>query len=218
VDVVADTRAVLEHIGADRCFVAGWSGGGPHALACAARLEEAAAALVIAGVAPFEADGLDWLAGMGEENVTEFNAVRAGLEELRAYLVKEREGLEDLTVQVLIASMETLLPEIDRALLTDEFGQDMVAAYRAALKVGVDGWLEDDLAFVDPWGFDLTEIAIPTMIWQGSADLMVPHEHGRWLAAHLPDASAHLMEGEGHLSIGVGAMEEMLDELADAAH
>lgn len=216
VDVVADTRAVLDHIDADRCLVAGWSGGGPHALACAARLDEAAAALVIAGVAPYKADGLDWLTGMGEENVTEIAAVRAGEEQLRAYLDKEREGLEHLTVQGLISSMDTLLPEVDRALLTDEFGQDMVAEYQEALRIGVDGWLEDDIAFVAPWGFDLNEIAIPTMLWQGSADLMVPYAHRRWLAAHLPGASVHLMEGEGHLSIGVSAMERMPDELVDA--
>ena len=216
VDVVADTRAVLDHIDADRCLVAGWSGGGPHALACAARLDEAAATLVFAGVAPYEADGLDWLAGMGEENVTEFGAVRAGEEQLRAYLDKEREGLQHLTVQGLISSMDTLLPAVDRALLTDEFGQDMVAEYQEALRIGVDGWLEDDIAFVEPWGFDLDEIAVPTMLWQGSADLMVPCAHGRWLAAHLPDPSVHLVDGDGHLSIAVGAMERMLDELVDA--
>ena len=215
VDVVSDSRAVLEHLGADRCLVAGWSGGGPHALACAARLEEAAAALVIAGVAPYDAEGLDWLAGMGEENVTEFGAVLAGEEQLRAYLEAERGGYEDLTVEGLIASMESLLPDVDRVLLTDEFGQDMLAGFKDGLRLGVEGWLEDDFAFAEPWGFDLTEIAIPTMIWQGSADLMVPYEHGRWLAAHLPNASVHLEQDEGHLSIGLGAMDRMLDELVD---
>jgi pimeloyl-ACP methyl ester carboxylesterase len=78
VDVVADTRAVLAAIGADRCLVAGWSGGGPHALACGARLTAAAGVLVIAGVAPYEADGLDWMAGMGEENVAEYSVVLKG--------------------------------------------------------------------------------------------------------------------------------------------
>ena len=56
VDVVADTRAVLDALGVARCYVAGWSGGGPHALACGARLAERVdAVLVIAGVAPYQA-------------------------------------------------------------------------------------------------------------------------------------------------------------------
>jgi pimeloyl-ACP methyl ester carboxylesterase len=217
VDVVVDTRVVLDHIGADRCVVAGWSGGGPHALACAARLDQAVSALIIAGVAPYDAEGLDWLAGMGEENVTEFGAALEGEERLRAHLDEEREGYADLTVESLIGSMESLLPPVDRALLTDEFGQDMVDGFREALAVGVDGWLEDDMAFALPWGFELTEVSIPTMVWQGSADLMVPYEHGRWLAAHVPGATVHLEEDEGHLSIGVGAMDRMLDELVAAA-
>src|SRR6516165_12664188 len=72
VDVAADTAAVLAVIGADRCLVAGWSGGGPHALACGARLGATSAVLVIASVAPYGVAGLDWMAGMGEENVVEF--------------------------------------------------------------------------------------------------------------------------------------------------
>ena len=109
-----------------------------------------------------------------------------------------------------------LLPEADKAVLTGEFSEDMVAGLREALRVGVDGWLDDDLAFARPWGFDLAEISVPTMIWQGSEDLMVPFGHGRWLAAHVPAAAAHLREGEGHLSVGIGAMEAMLDELVAA--
>jgi pimeloyl-ACP methyl ester carboxylesterase len=74
VDVAADAAAVLAAIGAGRCLIAGWSGGVPHALACGARLGAAVAVLVIAGAAPYEAGGLDWMAGMGEENVVEFSA------------------------------------------------------------------------------------------------------------------------------------------------
>jgi pimeloyl-ACP methyl ester carboxylesterase len=113
--------------------------------------------------------------------------------------------------------MDTLLPAVDRAVLTGEFGEDMVSSFHEAMRAGVEGWLEDDLAFSQAWGFDLAEISVPVMIWQGSADLMVPFGHGQWLAAHMPDASAHLEEGEGHLSIGIGALDRMLDELVSAA-
>ena len=77
----------------------------------------------------------------------------------------------------------------------------------------VDGWLDDDLAFVRPWGFAPSDVTVPTYLWQGSDDLMVPFAHGEWLAERIPGVTAHLEQGEGHLSIGLGAMERMFDEL-----
>jgi pimeloyl-ACP methyl ester carboxylesterase len=218
VDVAADTAVVLAAVGADRCLIAGWSGGGPHALACGARLGATAAVLVIAGVAPYQAaDGLDWMAGMGEENIAEFSAALHGEDRLRPYLLAAREQLKAATAADLVASLDTLLPDVDRAVLTGEFGEDLAASFHEALRTGVEGWFEDDMAFTRSWGFELAEISVPTMIWQGSADLMVPYAHGRWLASQLPAASAHLEEGEGHLSVGLGAVDRMLDELLSAA-
>jgi pimeloyl-ACP methyl ester carboxylesterase len=217
VDVTADTAVVLAAVGADRCLVAGWSGGGPHALACAARLGATAAVLVIAGLAPYPAQGLDWMAGMGEENIVEFSAALDGEDRLRSYLLGQREQLKAATAADIVASLDTVLPDVDRALLTGEFGEDLAAGFHEAMRAGVEGWLEDDLAFAGPWGFELAEISVPTMIWQGIADLMVPFAHGRWLASQLPGASAHLEQGEGHLSVGLGALDRMLDELVGAA-
>ena len=216
VDVVADTAAVLASIGAERCLVAGWSGGGPHALACGARLEATTAVLVIAGIAPYGAEGLDWMSGMGEETVVEFSAAARGEDELRPHLLAEREQLKDITAGDLVSSMQTLLPDVDKAVLTGEFGEDLAASFREALRTGVEGYLDDELAFTSPWGFGLDEISAPVMIWQGSADLMVPFSHGQWLASQLPGASAHLEAGEGHLSVGLGALDRMLDELVNA--
>jgi pimeloyl-ACP methyl ester carboxylesterase len=217
VDVVADIDAVLAALGAERCLTMGWSGGGPHSLACGARLPAAAAVLVVAGVAPYGADGLDWMAGMGEDNVVEFSAALRGAGQLRPHLLQQSELLKNIRAADIVASMESLLPDVDRAALTGEFGEDMAAGIREALRTGVDGWLDDDLAFAKPWGFSLAEISVPTMIWQGSADLMVPFAHGQWLASRLPAAAAHLEEGEGHLSVGLGQLDAMLDELVKAA-
>jgi pimeloyl-ACP methyl ester carboxylesterase len=216
VDVAADTAAVLASIGAERCLVAGWSGGGPHALACGARLDAARAVLVIAGIAPYGAEGLDWMSGMGEENVVEFSAAVHGEDELRPHLLGEREQLKDITAADIASSMQTLLPDVDKAVLTGEFGEDLAASFREAVRTGVEGYLDDELAFTSPWGFGLDEISAPVMIWQGSADLMVPFSHGQWLASRLPGAAAHLEEGEGHLSVGLGALDRMLDELVTA--
>jgi pimeloyl-ACP methyl ester carboxylesterase len=217
VDVVADTDAVLAALGATRCLTMGWSGGGPHTLSCGARLGAAAAVLVVAGVAPYEADGLDWMAGMGEDNIVEFSAALRGEDQLRQYLSPQGELLRDVAAADIVASMESLLPDVDRAALTGEFGEDIAASFREAVSTGVDGWLDDDLAFAKPWGFSLAEISVPVMIWQGSADLMVPFAHGQWLASRLPAAAAHLDEGEGHLSVGLGKLDIMLDELVKAA-
>jgi pimeloyl-ACP methyl ester carboxylesterase len=197
--------------------VAGWSGGGPHALACAARLDAAAAALVIAGVAPYGVEDLDWSSGMGQDNIDEFSAALAGTDTLAPYLWEQHEHLKDIAASDIVASLTSLLPDIDRAVLTGELAQDLASSFQEGLKNGINGWLDDDLAFVARWGFDLAEIRKPVTLWQGSADLMVPFAHGQWLAARLPTASVHLEQGEGHLSIGVGAIDRMLDELIEIA-
>jgi pimeloyl-ACP methyl ester carboxylesterase len=213
-DVAADVAAILDQLDAPRCLVAGWSGGGPHALATAALLpDRVAGALVIAGVAPWDADGLDFLAGMGAQNIDEFGLAVRGETAVRPGLEAEAVALRQATVADLVKGMETLLPDVDRAVLTDEYGADLAANFAEALRLSVDGWLDDDLAFVRPWGFSLADIAVPTFVWQGSEDLMVPFTHGQWLAGHIPGVTAHLESGEGHLSIGVGAMGAMLDEL-----
>lgn len=213
VDVVADIDELLDAIAATECLVAGWSGGGPHALACAARLTRARGALVIAGVAPYEADGLDWMAGMGEDNVEEFGAALEGPDVLGPFLGAVAPHMREVTVEGIVESFASLLPPVDLGVLTDEFGQDMAASFHEAARVGIDGWMDDDLAFVKPWGFALDEIGVPVTLWQGSDDLMVPFTHGEWLATHVPGVDAHLIQGEGHLSIALGALDPMFDAL-----
>jgi pimeloyl-ACP methyl ester carboxylesterase len=213
--VVDDMEQVLDHLGADRCVTAGWSGGGPHALAMAALLPaRTAGALLIASVAPYEAEGLDFMDGMGEANVEEFGAAVAGEPQLRANLEMQAAGLRDADGAGVVEALATVLPEVDRAVLTDEFGDWLAANIREGLRNGIEGWLADDLAFARPWGFDLGSVQVPTMLWQGSEDLMVPFAHGVWLADHVAGVTPHLLRGEGHLSIGVGALDTMVEELA----
>lgn len=213
-DVVPDMTQVLDHLGVQRCVTAGHSGGGPHALAMGALLpDRVAGVLSIAGVAPFQADGLEFLDGMGQENLEEFGLALDGEAALRPWLEAQAEALRDIDVAGMIESMSNLLPQVDRDHLSGEYGEDLLAGFGEALRVSVDGWLDDDLAFTRPWGFDPTRISVPVAIWQGSADLMVPFAHGEWLARAVPKASVHLVEGEGHLSIAVGSLDEMLAEL-----
>jgi pimeloyl-ACP methyl ester carboxylesterase len=213
-DEVDDALAVLDHLGVDDCVVAGWSGGGPHALACGAlAADRVRGVLCIAGVAPYDAEGLVFLDGMGEENHDEFGAAVAGEGALRPYLDAQRPELLAITADQITEQMATLLPPVDRTSLTGEFGDFLAEEFRQAVSVSVDGWLDDDLAFTRPWGFELAAISVPTYVWQGSEDLMVPFAHGGWLAEHIPSVVAHLEPDEGHLSIGIGAMGRMLDEL-----
>ena len=77
----------------------------------------------------------------------------------------------------------------------------MHATIAGGIAPGVDGWVDDDLAFVKPWGFDIGAITVPVSVWQGDRDLMVPGVHGRWLSANVAGAEAHLLEQEGHLTL-----------------
>lgn len=212
-DAATDTAAILDELGLDRFVTIGWSGGGPHALACAALLPDRCdGAASLAGVAPFDAEGLDFLAGMGPENVEEFEAAVRSRTELEAFLEQFSDQLSKVTGEEIGASLGGLVDDVDRAALTGELAKTMARMLRRALSTGIAGWLDDDLAFVRPWGFDLSEITVPVAIWQGAHDRMVPFSHGEWLAAHVPGARVHLYEDEGHISL-VGQLPRILDDL-----
>ena len=215
---VADIAAVLETLGHDEFVTVGWSGGGPHALACGALLADRCRAVAtIAGVAPYPADGLDWLAGMGEENVQEFTRALAGEASLRPGLMELLPRFQEVTGPHVADALGGLVSPVDKASLTDDFAENTAATFRRALSRGIEGWLEDSLAFVKPWGFELAEIRVPVTIWQGGQDRMVPFAHGQWLAQHIPGATARLLPDEGHLSLAVGSLDEIFGELVEAA-
>jgi pimeloyl-ACP methyl ester carboxylesterase len=201
-DVAADTAAIADALGADRFRTWGTSGGGPHALACAALLpERVLAAASLAGVAPYDAVGLDWLSGMGQANVEEFAAAVDGEQALRGYLAAEREGILASTPETIAAALESLLPPVDAELLTGDWAEYLHELAGDGLRYDFSGWLDDDLAFVREWGFDLADVSVPVLLMQGALDLMVPMAHGRWLADHLPAADVVLSSDDGHLTL-----------------
>jgi pimeloyl-ACP methyl ester carboxylesterase len=219
-DAAADAAAILDHIGAGPFVTAGWSGGGPHALACAALLPgRCLAAATIAGVAPYGGDGLDRLDGMGPENVQEFAAATAGEAALAGMLKEGSDALREITAADLAAGLGGLLSEADNAVISGDFAEYLAASFRAAVTTGTAGWRDDDLAFVRDWGFPLggDGAGAPVTIWQGGQDRMVPYAHGAWLAGHLPGARAHLLPGEGHLSLAVNAFDQVLADILDLA-
>lgn len=215
--VAADAAELLDSLAVDSAYVLGWSGGGPHALACAALLPTRVRGVAtIAGVAPFGEPDLDFLAGMGEDNVDEFGAALQGEDALRRLLDSLRPGLVQATGDTIRQELLGLLPAVDLEALTGEFADDLAAGMADALRSGVDGWLDDDLAFTRPWGFPFGALeGMRVDLWQGDQDLMVPFAHGQWLGSRVPGARSHLLAGEGHLSVTVGLVGSILDALLE---
>jgi pimeloyl-ACP methyl ester carboxylesterase len=213
-DCVADTLAIVEQLGAGRFYTVGWSGGGPHALACAALLgDRVLACASIAGVGPFGATGLDFLAGMGRENHAEYGAALAGPSELQAYLEREAQALAKVTGDQVAAALGDLVSPVDVRAITGNFAAYLATTFRRSVSTGIWGWFDDDLAFTRPWGFDLDDIGVPVVVWQGGQDRMVPFAHGQWLATHVPGAHPRLLSEEGHLSIGIASFGQIVDDL-----
>ena len=213
-DCAQDVSAIADALGAERVLVIGASGGGPHALASAALLgERVRATATLGSVAPWDAEGLDWLAGMGQENLEEFGAALAGEEQLRSYLESEGAQLAHATGPELFAALGDLVSEPDRAALTGDYAEYLAGCVKAALEGGVWGWFDDDIAFTRPWGFGLGAIATPVTIWQGEQDRFVPSAHGQWLGQHVGSARLELRPEHGHLSLDLDAYGEVLDDL-----
>jgi pimeloyl-ACP methyl ester carboxylesterase len=205
-----DVAAILDALGVGHFATYGFSGGGPHALACAALLpDRCAAALTVAGVGPADAPGLDFLAGMGEGNQLEFAKVREGREALSEFCRDEARGLLQARPEQLADALRPHLSEVDARALTGEFAEFLTGAMQRGLRGGVEGWVDDDLAFMAAWGFDVGAIAVPAAVWQGEQDLMVPPDHARWLGEHVAGAELAILRGEGHLSLQVARIGDV---------
>lgn len=195
-----DVRTLADHLGLGRFAVFGVSGGGPHALACAALISaRVTRAGVMVGAAPSDDPEFDFTAGMAEVNVTEFGAAREGADALAAVLapwIEQSTHDPDGTIDALAVE----LPEYDRDVVSRP---DVRAEFRASLvesvRQGARGWIDDDLAFAAPWGFELADMRVPTRLWQGEQDVLVPRSHGEYLARRIPGATFELVPGAGHL-------------------
>lgn len=215
-DCTGDVRAICEALDVDRIGVWGISGGGPHALACAALLPDlVAAAASLASPAPYESEGLDYFAGMGQDNVDDIKLVLADEDAARVKLEQDREQHLAISAADLTESLQTLLTATDAAMLDGPLADYFVAAARDGLAPGAQGWWDDGIAQIRPWGFQLTDIAIPVLLLHGREDMFVPFGHGQWLAAHIPAVEARLLDDDGHLTLlanRVGEVHAWLEE------
>jgi pimeloyl-ACP methyl ester carboxylesterase len=193
----ADVASIADALGIGQFAVMGHSGGGPHALACAALLPERVLAAVSgAGLAPFGADGLDWFAGLNPGGEAELRAATRGRAELESCLATAEFDPEMFT-------------PADHAALEGPWSW-FESVVGPAIASGLGPMVDDDLAYVSPWGCDPREIRQPVLLLHGDQDRMVPSSHGEWLAAHCPTAELWLRPGDGHISVlsaGVAALD-----------
>ena len=214
VSVNSDIAEVLDHFSIDSFVAVGWSGGGPHALASTLD-PRCKSAVVLAGVGMYDQPDLDFLAGMGEENVDEFGHALKGEVELSNWMDANAESLKTITGEELRNSAGSLFSKSDySAMQRKDYSDSLAEAFRLSLQVSYSGWIDDDIAFTSEWGFNLDEVKIPVAIFQGDEDLMVPGSHGRWLHERLPSSTLRMLKGEGHLSFFSASQDEILEFLA----
>ncbi len=208
----ADVADLADTLGIERFAVVGRSGGGPHALACAALLSERvvrAAALV--SVAPRDLMGESWFEDMNEHNADRYRMAERGLEEYAAY-VRDSMNRSRQDPDTFVPYAE--LPKADKVVISDYGIKTMMFDnFAEGLRTSIDGWIDDNLAFVEPWGFDPSAIAVPVWLWHGTEDGYSPVEHSRWLAKAISGSELVLGHGRAHL----GALVELRRALRWAA-
>ncbi|MEU0568848.1 alpha/beta hydrolase [Nonomuraea sp. NPDC005983] len=188
VDGAEDVAAVADALDLDRFPVYGVSGGGPHALAFAALHPERVTRVAsLAALAPRDAAGLDWTAGMMAGNVRSAAVALQDRDAMAAHLGGD-------------SSAPPQLPPSEAAVLTrPEIAAMLAAAYAEAVRPGIDGWVDDVMAlFGTPWGFDPASISVPVRLWHGELDTVVPVAHARWLGARIPGADLIVRQDAGH--------------------
>jgi pimeloyl-ACP methyl ester carboxylesterase len=210
-DVVPDVQAIADKLGLDSFAVLGRSGGGPHALACAALLpQRVTRAGVLVGLAPWAAEGLDWFAGMSESNVWEFTAAATEPAALTAHLAQVAAQIRADPASH-VSTLGPEMPASDRRVMADTGIRSLLAAnFAEALRDSAAGWIDDDLAFCAPWGFNLAAITAPVLLWHGEADVFSPVAHTRWLAERIPGAVPSIWPGSAHFA----ALEVVPDVLS----
>lgn len=200
----ADVASIADALGVGPFAVMGHSGGGPHALACAALLPgRVLAAATMSGMAPFHAEGLDWFAGLTPSGEAEMRAAAAGRAAYEDYLTSAE------------FDMDVFTPADQAALAGDWSWLARIAGQ--AINGGPEGMIEDELAYVSPWGFAPEQVTSPVLILHGGKDRMVPSRHARWLAEHCRTAELWLRPDDGHISVLGSSAVAALDWLAEHA-
>jgi pimeloyl-ACP methyl ester carboxylesterase len=209
-DAATDVLAIADAYGLDKFAVVGRSGGGPHALACAALLPDRLTKVaVLVGIAPRGAEGLDWYDGMTESNVVEYAAAANGYAGVAA-ITEAAANAVRADPASLLRSLQANLPSPDQRVVTDRGIRSMLLdTYAEALRTSAYGWIDDALAFYSSWGFEPAAVATPVLLWHGASDNLSPVSHARWLADRIPNAAVVVQAGAAHF----GALDVLPDIL-----
>jgi len=198
-DAAHDVERIADDLGLGRFAVLGRSGGGPHALACAALLPERitrAAALV--SVAPADAIGLDWYGHMVDSNVAAYQAAGEDASRLSERLRLRADRVRS-DPSYLIEQLRAEMAPADLNIVDDvAIRRLLLLTYTEALAHGPHGWIDDVLALRGNWGFRPERIRVPVRLWHGADDQFAPVSHTRWLAEHIPDATIEVQHGVAH--------------------
>ena len=204
-----DLSELLEFLKVESFVSVGWSGGGPHAINMT-RHSLCKGAITLAGVGEWGNSDLNFLDGMGPENHDEFGAALAGEVQIEDWMKRNSPGMKNISGPDLVAAFGGLIGDSDKKALTADVADVYAASFRRALSVSYYGWLDDDLAFVQKFGFDLAKVNKPILVWQGDDDFMVPKAHSEWLAKHIPTAKLNFVPGHGHISLGEDYRSEII--------
>ena len=212
-DVVPDVAAIADELDVETFAVLGRSGGGPHALACAALMpRRVTKAGILVSIAPWAAKGLDGFAGMSQSNVREFTSASSTPESLIVELAQTAARIKADPMSH-VSALGPELPEDDRRVIEDAGIRKLLAEnFAEALRDSADGWIDDSLAFCAPWGFDLTDIRVPVLLWHGEKDVFSPAAHARWLAEQIPSAELRVLPDSAHFR-ALEAVPDMLSWL-----
>jgi pimeloyl-ACP methyl ester carboxylesterase len=214
-----DVLDIADHLRVDEFGVVGRSGGGPHALACAALIEEKRLrnVSVLVGLAPSNAKGLDWLDGMTDSNTDAYELAANEGDAVVADLTRRAEEIMRDPENLLIA-LEKEMSEADRRITSDvAIRRRLLETYREALKCGPHGWIDDVLAFRRDWGFDLDKITVPVHLWHGNEDVFSPPAHSAWMAERIPGATITVQRGAAHFD-AMEILPKVLAQMKAASH
>ena len=210
-DAADDVRAIADYLDIDQFGVLGRSGGGPHALACAALLpHRVTRACALVSLAPPDAEGLNWFEGMADSNVAEYKSAATDPDQLAANLIATAAKIRADPAS-LVSTLGPEMPEADRRVVADAgIRAKLVKNFAEAVRDSADGWIDDALAFASPWDFDVSTIRVPVLLWHGEKDVFSPVAHTRWLAEQIPLAIRTIFPGKAHF----GALEVVPDMLS----
>lgn len=195
-DWARDVGELVDHLGIGRFSAVGISGGGPHALACGARLAERIHRLgVVSGMGPLEVAGAT--AGMARQR-------RGG-----AWLAQHAPFLlrpvfwafrnPGRNPERFVERFSEGFAPADRALLDDPAVRSLRArSYAEATRQGVRGFAFEVALLTRPWGFSPAEVGCEVLLWHGEEDASTPVAMARHVAASLPRCRARYLPGEGH--------------------